>query len=158
MPTTSYLLLFSANLTFILTNLYGWLLKWFYKPHAYGDNFVQLFPAYKSVGGLCLLQVLELPYLLRIGEADALLYANAYSILVFPLLLLVMCERYFFPRYVAGGATTGCSCLLSSSSFRYCSKPSGSSACLNGIGRQPLLRWACCSCGTSCTISTWPCA
>jgi len=35
-------LLFSANLTFILTNVYGWLLKWFYKPQAYSGNFVQL--------------------------------------------------------------------------------------------------------------------
>ena len=29
---TTYLLLFSANQAFILTNLYGWLLKWFYRP------------------------------------------------------------------------------------------------------------------------------
>jgi len=30
MNSTAYQLLFSANLAFILTNLYGWLLKWFY--------------------------------------------------------------------------------------------------------------------------------
>jgi len=98
MSLATYQLLFTANLTFILTNLYGWLLKWFYKPQAYGENFVQLFPAYKAVGWLYLLQLLELPYLLHIGQADALLYANAFSLLVFPLLLLVMCESYFFPE------------------------------------------------------------
>lgn len=94
--STSYMLLFAANLSFILTNLYGWLLKWFYKPQAYNENFVQLFPAYRAVGMFYLLQVLELPYLLRIGQADALLYANAFSLLLYPPLLLVMCGRYFF--------------------------------------------------------------
>ena len=95
---TSYLLLFSANLAFILTNLYGWLLKWFYKPKAYNENFVQLFPAYKSVGLFYLLQVLELPYLLHIGQADALLYVNAFSLLLYPPMMLVMLGRYFFPE------------------------------------------------------------
>ncbi len=47
--STTYLLLFTANLAFILTNLYGWLLKWFYKPQAYNENFVQLFPAYRAL-------------------------------------------------------------------------------------------------------------
>lgn len=97
MPTT-YLLLFTANLAFILTNLYGWLLKWFYKPHAYNENFAQLFPAYRAVGLFYLLQVLELPYLLHVGQAGALLYANAFSLLIFPPLMLVMCGRYFFPE------------------------------------------------------------
>ena len=29
---TTYLVLFSANLAFIVTHIYGWLLKWFYRP------------------------------------------------------------------------------------------------------------------------------
>ena len=94
---TEYLVLFAANLVFIVTHLYGWLLKWFYKPQAYGENFVQLFPAYKAVGWLYLLQMLELPYLLHIGQDDTLLYANSFAMLVYPLLLLAMCEGYFFP-------------------------------------------------------------
>lgn len=95
---TTYLLLFSANLAFILTNLYGWLLKWFYRPRAYDEDFMRLFPAQRAVGWLYLLQVLELPYLLNIGQADALLYVNAFSVLVFSLQMLVMCEGYFFPE------------------------------------------------------------
>ena len=98
MQQSLYLLFFSANLTFILTNVYGWLLKWFYKPQAYSGNFVLLFPAYKVVGLFYLLQVLELPYLLHIGQTDALLYANAFSLLFYPPLMLVMCGRYFFPE------------------------------------------------------------
>ena len=96
--SSTYLLLFSANLAFILTNLYGWLLKWFYKPQAYNENFVQLFPAYRAVGLFYLMQVLELPYLLRIGQAHALLYANAFSLLFYPPMMLVMLGRYFFPE------------------------------------------------------------
>ena len=95
---TSNLILFSANLAFILTNVYGCLLKWFYKPQAYNENFVQLFPAYRAVGLFYLLQVLELPYLLHIGQADALLYVNAFSLILYPPLMLVMCGRYFFPE------------------------------------------------------------
>jgi len=98
MPLSSYLLLFSANLAFILTNLYGWLLKWFYRPRAYDEDFLRLFPAQRAVGWLYLLQVLELPYLLNIGQADALLYVNTFSVLVFSLQMLVMCEGYFFPE------------------------------------------------------------
>ena len=98
MPQPLYLIFFSANLTFILTNLYGWLLKWFYRPRAYDEDFLRLFPAQRAVGWLYLLQVLELPYLLNIGQADTLLYVNAFSVLVFSLQMLVMCEGYFFPE------------------------------------------------------------
>ena len=38
MPTTQYLLLFAVNLAFILTNLYGWILKWYYRPKAYNAH------------------------------------------------------------------------------------------------------------------------
>lgn len=95
---TTYLILYSANFAFILTNLYGWLLKWFYRPKAYGEHFRELFPAQRSVGALYLMQLFELPYLLHIGDADALLYVNAFSVLIFSLQMLVMCEGYFFPE------------------------------------------------------------
>lgn len=98
MPQPLYLIFFSANLAFILTNLYGWLLKWFYRPRAYDEDFLRLFPAQRAVGWLYLLQVLELPYLLNIGQANALLYVNSFSVLVFSLQMLVMCEGYFFPE------------------------------------------------------------
>ena len=44
-PDATYLILFATNLAFIVTHLFGWLLKWFYKPEAYRDHFRELFPA-----------------------------------------------------------------------------------------------------------------
>ncbi|MBR0390074.1 MAG: hypothetical protein IJK37_08240, partial [Prevotella sp.] len=96
MPTTQYLLLFAVNLAFILTNLYGWILKWYYRPKAYNAHFHELFPAQRSVGVLYLMQIMELPYLLQVGDADALLYVNAFAVLFFSLQMLVMCHGYFF--------------------------------------------------------------
>jgi hypothetical protein len=82
-PDATYQILFSANLAFIVTHLYSWLLKWFYKPHAYREHFHELFPAQRSVGVIYLLQLFEIPYLLQIGDSDALLYVNAFSLLFF---------------------------------------------------------------------------
>ena len=98
MSHTEYLILYSANLAFIVTHLYGWLLKWFYKPEAYREHFHELFPAQKAVGVIYLLQLFELPYLLQIGDRDALLYVNAFSLLFFSIQMLIMCEGYFFPE------------------------------------------------------------
>ena len=94
---TTEILLFAVNLTFIVTHLYGWLLKWFYRPEAYREHFHELFPAQRSVGVIYLLQLFELPYLLQIGDPDALLYVNAFSLLFFSIQMLIMCEDYFFP-------------------------------------------------------------
>ena len=94
----TYMLLYSANLAFIVTHLYSWLLKWYYRPKAYSDRFKELFPAQKAVGVIYLLQVFELPYLFQIGDPDALLFVNAFALLFFSLQMLVMCELYFFPR------------------------------------------------------------
>ena len=98
MTETAYMILFSANLAFIVTHLYGWLLKWFYKPEAYKEHYHELFPAQKAVGIIYLLQIFELPYLLQIGDSDALLYVNAFSLLFFSIQMLIMCEGYFFPE------------------------------------------------------------
>ena len=95
-----YLILFSMNLTFIVTNLYGWVLKWFYRPKAYREHFHEMFPAQRSVGFVYLFQIFEVPYLVQIGNPDALLYVNSFSVLIFSLQMLVMCEGYFFPRAV----------------------------------------------------------
>ena len=96
-PDATYMVLFAANLAFIVTHLYSWLLKWFYRPEAYGEHFHELFPAQRSVGVIYLLQLFELPYLLQIGDRDALLYVNAFSLLFFSIQMLIMCEGYFFP-------------------------------------------------------------
>ena len=96
--STANLILYSANFAFIVTHLYGWLLKWYYRPRAYDNNFHMLFPAQRAVGALYLMQVLELPYLFHVAEPNALLYVNTFAVLMFPLQMLVMCEGYFFPR------------------------------------------------------------
>jgi AraC-like DNA-binding protein len=98
MTDTTHIILYSANLIFIVTHLYGWLLKWFYRPEAYREHFHELFPAQRSVGIIYLLQLFELPYLLQIGDSDALLYVNAFSLLFFSIQMLIMCEGYFFPE------------------------------------------------------------
>ena len=97
MPAT-HLILFAANLTLIVTHLYGWLLKWFYRPKAYGEHFRELFPAQQIVGATYLLQIFELPYLLQIGDSDALIFVNAFSLLFLSIQLIVMSEIYFFPK------------------------------------------------------------
>lgn len=96
---TSYLILFAANVAFISVHLYSWLLKWFYRPAAYDEHFRELFPAQRAVGFIYLLQLFELPYTLQIGDRDALLYVNAFSLLFFSLQMLIMCEGYFFPKH-----------------------------------------------------------
>lgn len=95
---TTYLILFAANLMFLVTHFYGWLLKRFYRPKAYGEHFHELFPAQRIMGVTYLLQLFELPYLLQIGDSDALLYVNAFSLLFLSIQLLIMCEVYFFPE------------------------------------------------------------
>ena len=96
---TTHLLFYSANLAFIVTHLYGWLLKWYYRPKAYLEHFHELFPAQRSVGVIYLLQLFEIPYLLQIGDPDALLFVNAFALLFFSIQMLVMCELYFFPEH-----------------------------------------------------------
>lgn len=98
MTYTVYTILYSANLAFIITHIYGWLLKRFWKPEAYVEHFNELFPAQRSVSVIYLMQLFELPYLLQVGDSDALLYVNAFALLFFSLQMYYMCEGYFFPR------------------------------------------------------------
>lgn len=91
-----HLLFCSANLVFILTNLYGWILKAFYRVEPYRDNYDNLFPSQRANAALYLLQVFEIPYLLMLPDPKALFYVNAFSILLFSSLMVVMCDSYFF--------------------------------------------------------------
>ena len=50
------------------------------------------------MGVIYLLQLLELPYLLQIGDSDALLYVNTFALMCFSFQMIVMCEGYFFPK------------------------------------------------------------
>ena len=95
---TLYLFFFSANLTFIVVNVYSWLLKRFYVPHAYKEYVHELFPVHRTVAALFLTQLFEIPYLLMIGNADALFYVNGMAIMVFSAFALVMLWGYFFLR------------------------------------------------------------
>ncbi len=88
---------FSVNLTFIVTNLYGWLLKRFFVPEAYKENLDELYPAHRSLGFFYLLQLFEIPYLINIGQPESLFYANATELLVFSSFIGVLVENYFFP-------------------------------------------------------------
>jgi AraC-like DNA-binding protein len=96
---TALLLCFSANLAFIVTNLYGWLLKRFYIPTPFKEHFHELYPAQKAVATLYLLQLFELPYLFHIGQAEALFYINGTSVLFFSSYMLVLVKGYFFLEY-----------------------------------------------------------
>ena len=95
---TLHLLFFSVNLTFIVTNLYGWLLKRFFVPNAYKENVAELYPAQHLVARFYLLQLFELPYLFMVGRPEALFYVNGTALLVFSSFMLVMVTNYFFPQ------------------------------------------------------------
>lgn len=93
---TPYIYLYTANILFIATNIYGWIIKAFYRAKPYRDNFDNLFPSNRAVWALYLLQIFEIPYLLMIPNAKALFYVNAFSILLFSSLMVVMVDGYFF--------------------------------------------------------------
>ena len=96
--TEIYLLLYSANLAFIVTNVYGWILKEFHTVKPYSEHFDILFPAQRLVGLLYLAQLMEIPYLLMMGQAKALFYINAFSALYFSSMMVAIGEGYFFWR------------------------------------------------------------
>ena len=93
---SAHILYYSVNLIFIITNLYGWLLKRFYVPEAYRSNMRELFPAQQLVANFYLLQLVEVPYLLMAGRSEALFYANGTALLLFSSYMLIMVRSYFF--------------------------------------------------------------
>lgn len=97
---TQNLILFAANLIFIVTSLYAWMLKWFYRPKAYRSAMDNLFPGRFACGLLFLFQIFEIPYLLNVGSANALLYINTFSLLLYPPFMLIICDSYFFPKRI----------------------------------------------------------
>ena len=91
-------LFYSANLALIVVSLFGWIIKWFYRPKAYKAHFKILYPGQFYVGLLFLLQILEIPYLLDLADVKALRYANSFSMLLTPPIMLIICRKYFFPK------------------------------------------------------------
>ena len=92
----SHILFFSVNLVFIVTNIYGWLLKRFFIPDVYKKDVQKLYPAQRSVAQFYLLQLFEIPYLLMTGRPETLFYVNGSGLLVFSSFILVMVNRYFY--------------------------------------------------------------
>ncbi|MBQ3709398.1 MAG: AraC family transcriptional regulator [Bacteroidales bacterium] len=92
------ILCFSFNLVYIVTALYGWLLKRFFVPEAYRHDVKELYPARRSVAGFYLLQLFELPYLIKVCQPEALFYVNGAGLLVFSSFMLVMVENYFYQK------------------------------------------------------------
>lgn len=90
------ILFFAANLAFILTNFYGWLLKRFYVPAPLKEHYNELYPAHKLVATLCLLQLYDVLYLIRIGDPAALFYSNAVGLMLYSAFIYVMVKGYFF--------------------------------------------------------------
>lgn len=91
-----FILFYTANLAFVITNIYGWIIKEFYRAEPYRNNFDNLFPSQKMVALLYLMQFMELPYLAMIGKPEALFYVNTFSLLIFSSLMVLMCQEYFF--------------------------------------------------------------
>ena len=93
---TLQLIMFSANFAFIITNLYGWLLKRYYVPEPFRGQFDELYPAHRLVATLYLLQLFEIPYLFNIGEPAALFYVNGTAVMFFSSYTYVLVKGYFF--------------------------------------------------------------
>lgn len=93
---TLQIIMFSANLAFIITNLYGWLLKSYYVPAPFKENFNELYPAHRQVAALYLLQLFEIPYLLNIGNPAALFYVNGTAVMFFSAFTYELIKGYFF--------------------------------------------------------------
>lgn len=91
-------LFFAANLTFIAVSLFSAIIKWSYRPRAYRNHFERLFPGQFYVGLLFFVQIFELIYLIDLGNIKALRFANAFSLLLAPPLMLVICRKFFFPK------------------------------------------------------------
>ena len=90
------MILFSATFALLLTNLYGWLLKRYYVPAPFKEQFEKLFPAHKMVATFYLLHLYEIPYLFNIGDPAALFYVNGTAVMFFSSFTYVMVKGYFF--------------------------------------------------------------
>lgn len=95
---TQELIFFATNIVLISVSVYSCIIKWFFRPKAYSAHFDRLFPGQFWVGLLFLLQLLEIPYMFEIENVKALRYANAFSLLLTPPIMLVICRKYFFPK------------------------------------------------------------
>jgi AraC-like DNA-binding protein len=91
-------LFFAANLIFIAVSLFSAIIKWSFRPKAYREHFERLFPGQFYVGLLFFVQIFDLIYLFELDNVKALRFANAFSLLLVPPVMLVICRKFFFPK------------------------------------------------------------
>lgn len=101
MSNTMYLLLYTTNVVFLVTSVYSWVLKRFYVPDAYKDNFGELFPARRSLASMYILQLTEIIYLVTLRRPEALFYINGTALLVFTSYLVILVRGYFFLEFLS---------------------------------------------------------
>ena len=101
MSNTLYILLYTINVIFLATSVYSWILKRFYVPDAYKDNFGELFPARRTLASMYLLQLTEIIYLIVLEKPEALFYINGTAILIFTSYLVILVKGYFFLEFLS---------------------------------------------------------
>lgn len=97
---TVTIVLYSVNLVYITTCLYGGLLKSFYVPDAYKEVFGELYPAHNTLANIYLMQVLELPFVFTIYKPEVLFCVNGASMMFIISYMVVLIKGYFFLDFV----------------------------------------------------------
>ncbi len=90
---------YTANLVFILSALFGAFFRWIHTCPEFSKSKESLFthyPARIPIIIIALLLTLDFPYLLNIFSSDALLYTRVYSIVSYPIFLVILIKRFFF--------------------------------------------------------------
>jgi|GEM_PF-4050603 len=91
-----YIFFFAANLIFIVSALICGYFRWVHICPEYANQEFLHYPARKPAIIICMMLALDFPYLINVFSSDALLYSNVYSILAYPIFIVVMIKRYFF--------------------------------------------------------------
>lgn len=94
------IVLYSVNLIYIMTCLYGGLLKSFYVPNAYKEVFGELYPAHNTLANIYLMQVFELPFVFTIYKPEVLFCVNGASMLFLISYMVVLLKAYFFLDFI----------------------------------------------------------
>ncbi len=94
------IVLYSVNLIYITTCLYGGLLKSFYVPNAYKEVFGELYPAHNTLANIYLMQVFELPFVFTIYKPEVLFCVNGASMLFLISYMVVLLKSYFFLDFI----------------------------------------------------------
>lgn len=107
---TPQIYFFAANLVFILSALFSAFFRWIHTCPEFSKSKESLsihYPARIPIIIIALLLTLDFPYLLNTFSSDALLYTRVYSIVSYPIFLVILIKRFFFytrfsKRYLFG--------------------------------------------------------